>query len=54
MNFIYVWHDGRYRFKVLHREIPFLGCDLKVKKVTDLEFHIKVNFFALKFTYLYV
>ena len=37
MDFIYIWHDGRYRFKVLLREIPALGYDIEVK-VTDLEF----------------
>ena len=29
MNFIYIWHDGRYRFKVLLRAIPTPGLDLQ-------------------------
>ena len=46
MNFIYIWHDGRYMLIVLFREIPTLGCDLEVK-VTDLEFSYK-NYFLIK------
>ena len=46
MNIIYIWHDDRYRFKVLLREIPIPGCDLEIK-VKDLEFHIKDKLFLL-------
>ena len=44
MNFIYIWHVGRYRFKVLLREILVQGHDLEVK-VTDLEFTYKSKTF---------
>ena len=46
MNFICMWH-GRYKVKVLLREIPVPRHDLEVS-VTDLEFSYKL--FALKFT----
>ena len=31
MNFIYIWHGGRYRSQVLLSAIPTLGPDLEVK-----------------------
>ena len=37
MDFIHIWHDGRYRSKVFISTIPTPGGDLGVK-VTDLEF----------------
>ena len=52
MNFIYIWHDGRYRFKVLLREIPILGRDLEIE-VTDLEFSYESQTFCIEFTQLY-
>ena len=37
MNFIYIWHDGRYRSKVLLSVISTPGPGLEVK-VMDFEF----------------
>ena len=63
MDFIYIWHDGRYRFRVLLREIPVPGHDFKVK-VTDLEFSkyvegyivfsLSVGLFVRTFIHLFV
>ena len=36
MDFIHIWHDGRYRSKVFISTIPTLGDDLGVK-VMDLK-----------------
>ena len=47
MNFIYIWHDGKYTSVVLLRIISTPGCDLEVK-VTDLV-HILDKMFAFKF-----
>ena len=48
LDFIYIWHDGRYRSKVLLSAIPTPGPDLEVK-VTELEFLYKSQIFVLKF-----
>ena len=49
MDFIHIWHDGRYRSKVFISTIPNPGGDLGVK-VTDLEFSLKkLKFFVFKF-----
>ena len=40
MEFIYIWHDGRYRSKILPSAVPSLRPDLEVK-VTDFEFSYK-------------
>ena len=40
MNYTYIWHDDRYKFKFLVREIPVRGRDLKAN-VTDLAFSYK-------------
>ena len=37
IDFIHIWHDGRYRSKVFISTIPTPGCDIG-DKVTDLEF----------------
>ena len=70
MSFMYNWHDGRYtRYRgftqnddhprVLLKETSyihpsvFLGCDTGVK-VTDLDFHHKIQTFCIKvYTELY-
>ena len=45
MDFIYIWHDGRYRSKVLITAIPVGWHDL----VTDIEFssYLEMSFFFL-------
>ena len=48
MNFMYIWHDGRYRSRVLLSTISYRGSDLEVK-VADLNFHIKVKMSAFWF-----
>ena len=45
MDFIDIWHDGRYRSKILLKTISTPGFDLEVK-VTD-NLHINVNFLDL-------
>ena len=45
MDVIYIWHDGRYRSKVLLSTIPNPGPDLEFK-VTDLEFLYKSQNFC--------
>ena len=45
MNFIYIWHDGRYRLKFYSEK--FLSCDLEVK-FKDLEFSYKSQTFCIK------
>ena len=50
MNFMYIWHDGRYRPRVLLSMIPTMGCGLEVK-VTDFEFSYKSQNFCI---YAYV
>ena len=44
MNFIYIWHDGRYRSQVLLSAIPTPGPDLEVTEFTykNQNVHIKV------------
>ena len=37
MDFVHIWHDGKYRSKVFIGTIPTPGGDLGVK-VKDLEF----------------
>ena len=37
MDFIHIWHDGRYRSKVFYQHHPHPGGDLGVKAM-DLEF----------------
>ena len=44
--FLYVWHDGRYRSKVLLRAIPTQKCDHEVK-VTELEFSYNSQIFCI-------
>ena len=52
MDFIYIWHDGRYRSKVLLSAIPTPGPDLEVK-VKDLEFSYKSqNFCTSLYSYI--
>ena len=46
MDFIHIWHDGRYMSKVFISTIPNPGGDLGVK-VTDLNFHKKVEVFCV-------
>ena len=48
MDFIYIWHDGRYRYQVLITTIPVWWPDYKVK-VTDIEFasYLEISFFLL-------
>ena len=48
MDFIHIWHDGRYRSKVYISTIPYPGYDLEVK-VTDLEISYKRKKNASKF-----
>ena len=45
MNVIYIWHDGRYMFNGLLREIPVPDLDVKV---TDLEFSYRSQTFCSK------
>ena len=45
MDLIFIWHDGRFRSKVLLIAIPILGSDLEVK-VMDLEFSHKNQSFC--------
>ena len=48
MDFIHIWHDGRYRSKVFISSIPIPG--VTGVKVTDLEFSLKkFKFFVFKF-----
>ena len=42
INFIYIWHDGRYRFIILPNEIAVLGRDLEVK-VTEFSYKIQTS-----------
>ena len=37
MDFIHIWHGGRYRSKILYQHHPHPGGEFGVK-VTDLEF----------------
>ena len=48
MDFIHIWHDGRYRSEVFISTIPTPGGDLGVK-VTDRIFIKKSKFFVFKF-----
>ena len=51
MDFIRIWHDGRYRSKVFITTIPTPGGDLGVK-VTDLEFSEKSQSFLCLYSYI--
>ena len=46
MDFIFIWHDGRYRSKVLFSAIPTLGHDLEVK-VTYIEFSYRSQYVCI-------
>ena len=46
MNFIYIWHDGKYNFKVFLKAMPTPGHDLEVN-VIDLEFSYKIQTFCI-------
>ena len=48
MDFIYIRHDGRYRYKGFLSAIPIPGPDLAVN-VTDLECSYKSQIFTLQF-----
>ena len=50
MDFIHIWHDCRYRFKVFISTIPILGVTLGSRSRTS-NFHknVRVKVFALKF-----
>ena len=50
MDFIHIWHDGRYRSKVFISTIPTPGVTLGSRSRT-LNFHkkVRVKVFALKF-----
>ena len=41
MDLLYIWHDNRYRSKILFGPIPTPAYDLEVK-VTDIEIYVKV------------
>ena len=47
LDFIYIWHDGRYRDEVLLSAITTVGHDLVIK-VRDLEFSDKIQNFCNK------
>ena len=53
MNFMYIWHDGRYRYRVLLSTILTPGCDLEIK-VADLEFSYKSKKFLHLSLYSYI
>ena len=50
MDFIHIWHDCRYRFKVFISTIPTLGVTLGSRSQTS-NFHknVRVKVFVLKF-----
>ena len=48
MDFIHIWHDGRFRSKVFISTIPTPGVTLGSRSRTK-NFHKKVKFFAFKF-----
>ena len=50
MDFIHIWHDGRYRSKVFISSIPTPVLTLESRSRT-LNFHkkVRVKVFALKF-----
>ena len=45
MNFMCIWHDGRYRSRVLLGRIPTPGVTLR----SQTYFHIKVKMFTFMF-----
>ena len=45
MDFINIWHNDRFRFKVSLSAIPTAGHDLEVK--VDLEFSYKSQLFCI-------
>ena len=52
MDFIHIWHDGRYSSKVFIGTIPTPGVTCRSRSRTS-NFHKNVKIFVFKFIYLY-
>ena len=48
MDFVHIWHDGRYRFKVFIGTIPTPGVTLGSRSLTEFSWK-KSKFFVFKF-----